>query len=432
MPKLFSATSAEKSINFLIEHQCPQCGAPAVLDETDRLFTCEYCRVKSYLIQNGYPRYVFSFPSVKDREIIFFPFWRFKGMYFSCVSNRIDYKFVDISSRAVNLNFFPASVGLRSQALKLKFVSDEIKGIFLKPDIPFQKIINEHEKKIPNLKEKHPKKNNSFYNAYIGETISLIYSPFYINKKLYDAVLNKPLPSNLPNNFDINKFPAEKILRQVQFIPAVCPGCGWDITGQKDSLILICKNCNSVWKPDKNGLKQINFSFLPAKENSIYYMPFWRIKAEISGIDLNTHAALLKTANPAHAHSSGQDPEETGFYFWSPAFKVRPKIFIRIARSITIAQPTLELKEKFHVKLPDFDIHPVNLPVKEAVESLKINLAGFMKPAKKLFPHLPSISIKPKSFLLVYVPFNTGHHEFIQPEFNMAINKNMLIMAKNL
>jgi len=82
--------------------------------------------------------------------------------------------------------------------------------------------------------------------------------------------------------------------------------------------------------------------------------------------------------------------------------------------------------------LPDCDLHPVNLPVKEAVESLKINLAGFMKPAKKLFPKLPSISIKPKSFLLVYIPFNTGHHEFIQPEFNMAINKNMLIMAKNL
>ena len=75
-------------------------------------------------------------------------------MYFSCVSSRIDYRFVDISSRAVNLNFFPASAGLRSQALKLRFVSDEINGIFLKPQIPFKQIINDHEKRITDPKEK--------------------------------------------------------------------------------------------------------------------------------------------------------------------------------------------------------------------------------------------------------------------------------------
>ncbi|MGD9137268.1 MAG: hypothetical protein PVH42_10930, partial [Desulfobacterales bacterium] len=39
----------EAAINVLIEYQCPQCGAPATIEETDRLFTCQFCRVNSYL-----------------------------------------------------------------------------------------------------------------------------------------------------------------------------------------------------------------------------------------------------------------------------------------------------------------------------------------------------------------------------------------------
>jgi hypothetical protein len=53
--------STVKKFEFLIEYQCPQCGAPAILTETDRLFTCQFCRVKSYLLPGDYFRYVLAY-----------------------------------------------------------------------------------------------------------------------------------------------------------------------------------------------------------------------------------------------------------------------------------------------------------------------------------------------------------------------------------
>ena len=45
---------------------------------------------------------------------------------------------------------------------------------------------------------------------------------------------------------------------------------------------------------------------------------------------------------------------------------------------------------------------------------------------------VPQIRIKARRFLLVYIPFKDAHHELIQTELNLAVNKNMLTHAKNL
>ncbi|MBW1958067.1 MAG: hypothetical protein JRI63_05975 [Deltaproteobacteria bacterium] len=66
------------------------------------------------------------------------------------------------------------------------------------------------------------------------------------------------------------------------------------------------------------------------------------------------------------------------------------------------------------------------------IESLTVNLAGFMKPQKDLLPILRDITITPKSYLLVYIPFIEQHHEVIHPEFHLSINKNQLELASNL
>jgi hypothetical protein len=119
-----------RSINFLIEHQCPQCGAPAILEETDRLFDCEYCRVKSYLLQKDFFRYMLPNSAPENKDLVFFPYWRFKGTFFSCVESGINHRFMDISHQAVESRYFPISVGLRSQALKLNFVTPETRGLY--------------------------------------------------------------------------------------------------------------------------------------------------------------------------------------------------------------------------------------------------------------------------------------------------------------
>jgi ribosomal protein L37AE/L43A len=407
--------------DILIEHQCPQCGAPAVLRETDRLFSCQFCRVNSYLLQDGFFRYMLPNAAPKTKDLVFFPYWRFKGMLFSCVDSGIEHKFIDVSHQAVESNYFPSSIGLRSQALKLNFVTPEISGYFLKPTFSFKKAMD-----IFQYRFKKSLPNPVYKQSHVGDTVSLIYSPFYKEEKIYDAVLNKPVTTVPPGDFETASLSGERPNWRTQFIPTLCPGCGWDLKGRRDALVLNCKNCNSIWRPTKSGFKQLKFSIMQTKEENVIYFPFWRIKADVRGIKLNSYADLVRVANLPKAIQ--RNWEEKEFRFWSPAFKVRPRVFIRLGRSITLSQPM----EKMHRELSDVRIYPVTLPIKDAIESLCINLASFMKPQEDLFPLLKDISIKPESYILVYIPFVEQQHEFVQPALFLTLNKNQLLLASNL
>jgi ribosomal protein L37AE/L43A len=407
--------------DLIIEHQCPQCGAPALLKETDRLFSCEFCRVNSYLVQDHFYRYMLPNAAPEGKDLIFFPYWRFKGMLFSCVESGIKHRFIDVSYQAVESRFFPISLGLRSQALKLGFVTPEISGYFLKPTFSLNKAIN-----IFKLRFSTSLPSPVFYQSHIGDTISLIYSPIYEERKIYDAVLNKALTSMPPDDFKASSLPGGPSDWRIQFLPTLCPGCGWDMEGHRDTLILICRNCNTTWRPAKNGFKPLKFAAMPTKDKNIIYLPFWRIKTELNGIKLDSYADLVRIANLPKAFQRNWKNRE--FHFWSPAFKVRPRVFIQLGRSVTLSQPESEMVGE----LPKTRLHPVTLSIEDAIESLAISLASFMKPEEDMFPILKDITIRPKSYLLVYMPFVEQYHEYVQPELYLALNKNQLSLASNL
>jgi hypothetical protein len=71
------------------------------------------------------------------------------------------------------------------------------------------------------------------------------------------------------------------------------------------------------------------------------------------------------------------------------------------------------------------------MPFQDAVESLKINLASFIKPPRMLRV-LDTIEIKAKSIVLVYVPFQKSGNELFQPTFNLRTNKTLMEYAKHL
>lgn len=408
-------------MNFLIEHQCPQCGAPAILEETDRLFACEFCRVNSYLIADDYFRYVLPHPTAENDNVVYFPYWRFKGMLFFCGLKDIRERFIDISQQAVATSYFPFSVGVRSQAMKIRFVTPDTRGRFLKPTVDSQSIFDNFNQRFGKSLPRP-----IVHEAHIGETLSLIYSPFYVKRRLYDAVLDKPVSTVLPEDFNIDEFADVDPRGHIRFVSTLCPNCGWDLEGERDALVLRCKNCNSAWYPVGKKLKQLKFAHVAGREANMTFLPFWRIRADISGVQLNSYADMIKIANlPRAVQTSWHD---IAFRFWIPAFKVRPRIFLRLASQATLVQPQDDLIPQ----LPDNRIHPSNLPVEEAIECLKLTLAGFMKPRKTLAAKLPDIRVTAKSFTLIFLPFHEGHHEFIQPDYHIAVNKNVVSLSKNL
>ncbi len=412
----------EKNINFLIDHQCPQCGAPAALSETDRLFQCAFCKVNSYLVERSYFRYLLPHNAPDGQELIYFPYWRFKGMVFSCLPTGIQNRFLDVSQQAVQSTHFPVSVGLRSQAMKLRFVSPETKGWFIKPHLPFRQVmeafLTRYNSKIP---------GPILHQSHIGESLSLIYAPFYVGKRIMDAVLNQPVSAELDESFEVSRFSGGPADWRIRFIPTLCPNCGWDMQGRRDALVLHCKNCESMWQASKQGMSRVNVAHLPNHENeNTIYLPFWRIKAEVTGIDLSSYADLVKAANLPKAIQPGWD--RIPCHFWGPAFKIRPKSFLRLTRQITLSQPRNDLIA--HV--PKGNMHPVNLPVSESVETLKLNLAGLLRPKKIVEERITDIRVKPSRYLLAYLPFEIHHHDLVQPTFNIAVNQNQLGLAGNL
>jgi len=414
--------------NLLIEHECSQCGAPIVLAEDDRLFQCEYCRVISYIFQRDYFRYVLP-NTAADKQIIFAPYWRFRGMLFSCLSREIIRGFADFSYRGIESELFPRSLGLRSQALKLRFVSPDTKGSFLKPTLAFKEAIRGYRQLL----------NSSFsepvsHQAFIGETLSLIYSPFHIapssrkpdTSQLFDGVLNKPVGLSLEDG-DLSLLSSgDRPDWQISLIPALCPKCGWNLSGQRDALMLNCENCQAIWRSDGTRFRELEAAHISESGKDIAYLPFWRIRADVSGVRLDSYADMIRLANLPKVAKNGED--RFRFYFWVSAFKIRPRIFLTLSSRMTLSQPREELK----TGLPDAPRHPVTLPHTAAGKSLKIILASFMKPRKTLSEKLGETDIKVRECLPVYVPFRERHHEFVQTAYRMAVNKNMLRLAENL
>ncbi len=342
-------------------------------------------------------------------------------MLFFCGPSGIQNRFVDVSHQAIDAPVFPVSVGIRSQAMKLRFATEDTEGRFLKPRQSFDKFLSTFQERFGKSLPKP-----ILHQSNIGETLSLIYSPFYLTDRLHDAILDKPVSLKLPENFDIDDISEAHPKGYIRFVSTLCPNCGWNLEGERDAIVLGCKNCNSIWYPVGKKLKQLKFARLPGKNDRTIYLPFWRVRGDISGIKLESYADLIAVANLPRVVQTGW--KDIPFRFWIPAFKVRPKIFLQLATQATLSQP----REKLICELPDARVYPTTLPIEEAVESLKITLADFIKPRKILVERLRDIQVDAKSVSLVFMPFNEGHHEFIQPDYQLTINKNVLALSKNL
>jgi len=172
---------------FQIENQCPQCGAPANLEETDRLFACPFCRVTSLLLTHDYFRYVLPARNPAGKDLVYVPYWRFKGMLLFSLPAGVEYKFIDVSHCATDAPAIPVTLGLRSQALKLKFVSRDMPGRFVRPARSFEETLAAFNRRFGQALPQP-----ILHCAHLGESMSLMYSPFYTTDKLYDAVLDRP------------------------------------------------------------------------------------------------------------------------------------------------------------------------------------------------------------------------------------------------
>lgn len=372
------------------------------------------------MLTRDYFRYVLPAKNPSGKELYYFPYWRFKGVLLFTTAAGNDHKFVDVNHCASDTPGIPRTLGLRAQAMKLKFAAPEMEGHFIPPSTSFAETFRGFQKR---LSQGLPKPILSC--AHIGESMGILYSPFYTNGKLYDAVLDQPV-AELSDGFPHDGDQGDNKDWKAHFIPALCPDCGWDLAGERDALVLHCRNCSSAWYPSREQLTRVESFTLRHAEEGSFCLPFWQISCDITEMTLKNYADLLNIANlPRVAEKSFEERE---FSFWTPAFKVRAQVFLRVAESLTLiqAQPMLA------PSLPSGRHHPVTLPVEEACESLKIVLAGFLKPRRMVADLLPRVTIHPTHFRLAYLPFREDPHDYLQPQTQVTLNKNLLSLSRNL
>jgi hypothetical protein len=408
-------------MSLRIEQDCPQCGGPLEMVETDRLLRCTFCNVQSFLCNTG-PLHFILPRKQPDPYTIYAPYLRFKGTTYSCLSNRIEHRLADLSIKGVRLPFLQTSLGLRPQAMKMRFATPELPGSFLKISIHKDDILKRAAKNL------HIRDEKILHQVFIGDVLNIIYLPLSIkDEEILDGIIDKPL-ARLPE--DSTPFAHTEIDSHAWkpiFLSAICPQCGWNLEGKPDSVVLFCTNCNSAWEAGGNNFSEIRVKVTSTKNKNALFLPFWNFQVKTQGIKLKTFADFIRITNQAIVIK--QEWEEKRLHFISPAFKVRPNDFLRLGTQMTIGQ-----RHAVHTtdSIPIKNLYPVTLSHNDANKSLKLILANSAVSRAGIFPFLPEIQFDIQESFLHYLPFEKTTHELHQEHLGVTINQRVLTYGRSL
>jgi hypothetical protein len=350
-----------------------------------------------------------------SEKIYFIPYWRLKGLSYAIKTNDISYKYFDANFLSFDSALLPYSLGLRPQAMKLKFVgSCDDEG----------KFISSADRTKDNILKKYKTQADALREIFIGETASVIYTPLYCAQgHVYDAVLKKPLDLQT-KDAEVEQAlilaPDEKW--HVEFLPLLCPDCGADLPGEKNALILFCDNCHSAWNPSNKIFTKVKFSIWPEKGENITYLPFWQLKVKVSGMQLETYADLIKAANLPKAPT--EIWQKTPFYFHTPAFKLNPALFLRWCKQLTATPPPKDLIADFPVK----NIYQVTLPVTEALEASLITLSSLMGNKTNLADAAPSSHFTTEDLTFNPLSFKISTSDTLHEKLGLGLKSSLFIL----
>ena len=397
-----------------IDYSCPQCGAPIVLNETDRILICPYCRVRHYLVPEDFFRYYLPpDPRLTDPDrILFVPYGRFRGMFFHLLWPAIESKVIDHNFLALKDFPFPNSLGLRPQTLHLRPALFNQGEKCLTAD---QKLFDFHRFPALTGSSSIPLSRTSVREdkAYIGEVKSIIYAPYYRQSPYWvDAVLNRPIPTAENGPFSPQPPRDVHYSWKVSFLPVLCPDCGWDLKAENESCILFCPQCDSGWEPDGKGFKKIGYEVIkaPGFPEGFFYLPFWKL------------TPLPGTKAYKILEMGGAFPN-----FWLPAFKIAPRLFLLLGKRMTQAQNAgrpVELP-----RLPN-SFHPVTLPAEEAREVVPLIWASLTREPEALPDLTPDSLAEGCRTDLLFIPFLWTPLELVQPQVNLGVSRSALNLAK--
>ncbi|NNF47712.1 MAG: hypothetical protein HKN69_13175, partial [Desulfofustis sp.] len=353
-------------MDLIISHSCPSCGGPVEMDEADRLTVCPYCEVQNYMVGGRMHRYVLpdTIPDHIDRRsVVYFPYLRFKGNIYTCAGRDVDSKVLDTTHQGLPVRMLPPSLGLRPQAMKISMVHKGLAGKFIRRSETAAEVLHRAEKLARSAVGSV--EDTLHHRAFIGESVSCLYLPLYIdNDRVHGGVLNREL--GRLENWLVDSEHHMDLKRSwlPTYLAMICPQCGDAMRGEPDSLVVSCANCETCWTEDKHRFTKVPYELIEGEPGDSF-LPFWRIAVTTKGIEMDSFADLLRITNQPvvvrEKHRSRQ------LEFWIPALKIRPKVFITMAKGATLSQLNYPSGD---VRLDKKIMRPT-LPYKEALQAVK-------------------------------------------------------------
>lgn len=450
---------------YQLEHQCPQCGAPVELEESDRVFDCPYCRTRLYIHFPELGSYYFPPRFDPGNESFFVPFWRFKGARHVVKGARVQSSLMDLTRTAVpSCPDFGYTIGFRTHTITMRFVDPRMLGRFMPIELGRKQLIESlagspapsvprgasgttrHSRQTmvwggisrgrnprPGRRAREMEFDERWYRPsgrtgrpiFVGEIVSLIYSPFYLDGgRLYDGITGQQV-TMVEKPRELHDRLVDEPVVGTEFLPMICPECGWDLEGESDDLVLACANCRTMWCTDRQGLTRVECLCAVSSEDRPpdLFLPFWRIATAGRGASAGARAGF---AAPAEMPRGIGADDGHSSPFWAPAFKVQPSRYIQYARFATLGGGDLPLAREW----VEGRRYAVTLPAAEAIETAPVVLGTSRTdhPAAVMLDRATS----PGPAELVFVPFYRTGHEYHQPVWGFTVHKNLLKWGRNM
>jgi len=394
----------------LLEHACPQCGAPVALEDSSAIFQCPFCRVRLAITHHGPPA-LYLVP--RFSPTVYLPYWRVRGIVLSADLPGVHGKFFDATIQGYEVPGTPASLGLRPQALPARFLEPHTPGSFWAPTQDAEPLRQAQTAGKGRL------------HASLSEATTLIFQPFALeNGRLIDAISGDDLG---PAPASIQGPSPEPFLPRLTFQPALCPQCAFELTGPSASHIQWCHHCTTVWEITNQEIVPCSAQFIPLAEGQpSIWLPFWRIGVRTEGFSLSTWADMVELTGQPWVIQPWMRSRAFGFRV--PAFKIRPDLFVLLTQQASLAP----LPGNPPPPLPKENAFPATLAPLEACRALGVLLVALSPARKRLLEHIQGGRIRPTHYSVEYLPFVRTPTEYLQPDLNFALPASALAWAEYL
>jgi len=403
--------------HWKVEHNCPQCGGPVALDEDERILTCGYCRVRLFVANGGGPmRYVLPPRHADVGSIVMVPYWRLRGLVFRGVACALTPRLVDGTRLASPSPGLAPTLGVRPQAMALRFASAELGDRFVAPSVE-PRFSAVRKTRTPGTRLL----DDALFEIPLVPVTSIVYQPVRLAGGVFDAIGSRRLGALAADDWLAQAGAMDEAAPTVRFLSTLCPWCSWQLDSHPESLVLTCGLCRSAYVAIEKGLTQIDYWRLPANGWApVCHAPFWRVRAEVAGAGLDSWAQFARFANlPAVVRTAW---ENEGIDYWIPAFTATADQFLRLARTMTLARLAPVPAGRDHEAKPIAQPGPVTLPPSCLPNAVKILLADAGHPKVTVFPRLADFAPRVTRADLVYVPLADAGADFVNPDADLVVS----------